>query len=166
MVVNFEDRTKIKYTRLKGQVNLDIQIVCEGSTDADVIDFIYDTGAYITVINRENYEWFGLDKLPRTEATLDGYVSSAPGYVFKIPGIVIGKRLLSGVWAFTPKSEELQQCLLGDNVIEYFRPFQDNANDCFYFADNPEPEPYISPNNNFSLACDSVMLVHQPQSGR
>ena len=159
MVVNFEENTRIKYTRLKGQVVLRVQIVCEGSTDADKINFIYDTGAYLTVINKERYEWFGLDKLPRIETTLGSYVSSAPGYVFQIPGLVVGKRLLSGVWAFSPKSDELQQCLLGDNIIEYFRPFQDNANDCFYFADNPTPEPYISPNNNFSLACDSVMLL-------
>jgi len=127
LVINFEERTKIKYTRLRGQVSLDIRIVCEGSTNSDTIEFIYDTGAYITVINKENYEWFGLEKLPRTEATLGGYVSSAPGYVFQVPGLVIGTRLLSGVWAFSPKSEELQQCLLVDNVIEYFRPFQDNA---------------------------------------
>jgi len=72
------------------------------------------------------YEWHGLDKLPRRGATMGGYVGSTPGYIFQIPGMRVGKRLLLGVWAFTPKSKDIKQNLLGDNVIEYFRPLQDN----------------------------------------
>jgi len=147
------------YKRKKGQVYLDVQVVCEGSTDSDKIDFMYDTGAFLTVINREIYEWFGLHKLPRKEVTISGYIGSTPGYMFQIPGLVIGKRLLSGVWAFTPKSKDVKQNLLGDNVIEYFRPFQDNLNNCFYFLDNPAPEPYANPEYNFSFACDRILPV-------
>lgn len=161
MVINIDDKTQMNYWRLKGQVFLSVQIVCEGSTDKDKIDFIYDTGAYLTVINKEMYEWFNLDKLPRKEAKMGGYVSSASGYVFQIPGLVVGKRLLSGVWAFTPKSKDIKQNLLGDNVIEYFRPLQDNQSDCFYFMDNLDPYPYVSPDKSFSLACDNIMLIEE-----
>ena len=164
MMLAIDEKTKIKYTRRKGHVYLDVRIVCEGSTDADKINFMYDTGAYITVINKERYEWFGLDKLPRREGVIGGYTGSTPGYIFQIPGLVIGKRLLSGVWAFTPKSEDVKQNLLGDNVIEYFRPFQDNQNDCFYFIDNLYPEPYTDVEYSFSLACDSVMFVEDMQN--
>ena len=160
----FDERIRMEYERTKGQIFLRIQIVCEGSTNSDKIKFIYDTGAYLTVINREMYEWFNLNKLPRKEATMGGYVSSAPGYVFQIPGLVVGKRLLSGVWAFTPKSIDIKQNLLGDNVIEYFRSFQDNLNNCFYFLDNPSPDPYVSPDSNFSLACDSVLFLDKAQA--
>jgi hypothetical protein len=153
------DKIRVDFDRKKGQVYLPIPIVCEGSTDSDEIYFMYDTGAYITVVNRERYEWFGLDKLPRKEATMSGYVGSTPGYVFQIPGLVIGKRLLSGVWAFSPKNMDVKQNLLGDNVIEYFKPWQDNENDCFFFLDNPKPDPYIHPETGFSLACDGVMVV-------
>jgi hypothetical protein len=90
---------------------------------------------------------------------MSGYVGSTPGYVFQIPGLVIGKRLLSGVWAFSPKSMDVRQNLLGDNVIEYFRVFQDSMDDCFYFLDNPKPDPYIHPQTGFSLACDGVMVA-------
>jgi len=155
----FDERTKMEYERSKGQVFIRVQIICEGSTDSDKIKFIYDTGAYLTVINREIYEWFNLDQLPRKEATMGGYVSSTEGYVFQIPALVIGGRLLSGVWAFTPKNKEIKQNLLGDNVIEYFRPFQDNQENCFYFLPNSFPDPYISPDNSFSLACDNVLLL-------
>jgi hypothetical protein len=159
LTLTFDVKTRIGYRRKKGQIFLNVPIVCEGSTDSDAIDFIYDTGAYITVINKERYERYGLDKLPRKEASIGGYDGSTPGYVFQIPGLIIGKRLLSGVWAFSPISEDIKQNLLGDNVIEYFRPFQDNLNDCFYFADNPKPEPYTTPDKSASLACDKVLLI-------
>ena len=152
-------KMRLEYNRIKGQIYLQIPIICEGSTDSDKILFMYDTGAYLTVINRERYEWFNLNKLPCKEAKISGYVGSTPGYVFQIPGLVIGQRLLTGVWAFTPKSIDVKQNLLGDNIIEYFIPIQDNSNDCFYFPDNPNPEPYVHPNTNFSLACDGIMYV-------
>ena len=142
MKLTIDDNTKVEYNRSKGHVYVDIPIVCESSTDSDRINFMYDTGAYITVINREMYEWHGLDKLPRRGATMGGYVGSTAGYIFQIPGMRIGKRLL-----------------LGDNVIEYFRPLQDNQDDCFYFIDNLHPKPYVSPDKSFSLACDEVMFV-------
>ena len=60
-----------------------------------------------------------------------------------------------------PKSKDIKQNLLGDNVIEYFRPLQDNQHDCFYFMDNLTPDPYISPDKTFSLACDRVMPIEE-----
>jgi len=155
----FDDKTKIPYVRVKGNTFVRIPIVCKGSTESDKIKFVYDTGAYITVINKERYEWFGLDKLPRHEGTIGSYSGSSNGYVFQIPGLIIGQRLLTGVWAFSPKSDSEKQNLLGDNVIEYFRIFHDTLNDCFHFIDNPKPDPYVSPDSGFSLACDSIRLI-------
>jgi len=152
-----DSETRVEFERIKGHIYLPVQIMCEGRTDSDKIDFMYDTGAYITVINRERYEWFGLNKLPRKSVTMGGYVGSTPGYVFQVPGLVLGNWLLSGVWAFTPLSKDVKQNLLGDNIIEYFRPFQDNLNDCFYFIENPNPEPFSSTEHSFSLACDSII---------
>jgi len=156
-VVN--DNMRIKYKRIKGHVYLRLNIIFEGSTYNDRVSFIYDTGAFITTINRNLYETYKLDKLPRREVTMSSYAGASEGYVFQIPGLIIGQRLLTGVWAFSPKDAEISQNLLGDNVIEYFSPVQDNHNDCFYFPDNPTPQPYIHPKSNFSLACDKVMYV-------
>jgi len=152
-----DECTRVRYDRIKGQIYIEIPIVCEGSTDSDKIPFMYDTGAFLTVINREIYEWYSLDRLPRKPTSMGGYVGSATGYLFQIPGLVIGQRLLTGVWAFTPKSMDVKQNLLGDNVIEYFMPIQDNFNDCIYFPDNPKPEPYMHPETGFSLACEGVL---------
>ena len=160
-MIFFDEKTKVPFTRRKGNTYIQVPIICEGSTEDDVIKFIYDTGAYITVINKERYEWFKLDKLPRWESSIGSYSGATAGYVFKIPGLVIAQRLLTGVWAFSPKGDGEKQNLLGDNVIEYFRSFHDTLNGCFYFIDNPEPNPYVSPDNGFSLACDSIMLIEE-----
>ena len=106
-----------------------------------------------------NDEWRSNNQLPRTDITISSYNGSTPGFLFQIPGLKIGEKLLTGIWAFSPKNNDIKQNLLGDNVIEYFRPFQDNLNDCIYFIDNPNPEPYISPDGAFSLACDGVFLL-------
>ena len=156
---SFDNNTKMPFIRRRGQIHLRVQVVFKDSTGADKIDFIYDTGAYLTVINRDRYEWYGFDKLARSKAAINGYSGSTSGYVFQIPGLVIGRRLLAGVWAFTPESREIKQNLLGDNVIEYFNPYQDNECDCFYFTDNPAPDPYVSQKHGFSLACDGVFFV-------
>jgi len=154
-----ENKTKVQYKRDRGHNYLEIVLVCKGSSEQDIIDFIYDSGAYLTVVNRDIYEWHKLNELPRRKIVIKSYDGTTPGYLFQIPGLVIGGRLLTGIWAFTPENKEIKQNLLGDNVIEYFRPFQDNLNDCIYFIENPKPEPYISPDGTFSLACDGVFLL-------
>jgi len=160
MTITFDDKTQVKMLRLKdGHVHVWVPIVCEGSTDDDSILFVYDTGAFITVLNLDRYEYFKLYNLPCREITLHGYAGGTPGYLYKIPGLRIGRRLVSGVWAFTPKSPDLKQNLLGNNVLEYFRPFQDNMYDFIYFPDNLTPKPFYSEKNGISLACDGVLLI-------
>ncbi|MCL2604059.1 MAG: retroviral-like aspartic protease family protein [Defluviitaleaceae bacterium] len=154
------EQTKIIFKRGgDGHIIIRVPIIVEGGANNDTIDFIYDTGAYITVISNERYEQFNLDKLPRIDVTVGGYTGATPGYLFKIPGLRLGKKVLTGVWAFSPKDSALRQNLLGCNVIEYFCPYQDNENDCIYFNENPSPKPYYSPKYNISLACDGVYLI-------
>jgi hypothetical protein len=120
--------------------------------------FTFDDKTKITVLNLDRYEHFKLHNLERREITLHGYAGGTPGYLYKIPGLRIGKRLVQGVYTFTPKSPALKQNLLGNNVLEYFRPFQDNMHDCIYFPDNLTPKPFYSEKHNISLACDGVLL--------
>jgi len=157
--LTIDNKTCVRTVRVKGHVYLELPIICKGSTDTDKILFVYDTGAYLTIINREIYEWYGLNTLPRRETVVNGYIGTTPGYLFQIPSLKVGEKLLTGVWAFSPKSSDIKYNLLGDNVIEYFRPFQDNLNKCIYFIENPTPEPFISSDGAFSLACDGVFLL-------
>jgi predicted aspartyl protease len=167
-VIKLLDSTKIEFERIKGHINLKLSIAREGGTNEDAVNFIYDTGAVITVISRDTYELYGLDKLPRSEASMPGYTGSAPGWVYTIPGIAIGRRAITGVYAFSPKDYELGQNLLADNVIEYFNVYQDNENDCLYFMDNPKPLPLIyeikgsdgKPTwDKFSLGCSGIYFT-------
>jgi len=165
MNITFDERTKHEFVRGKdGHIYVRIPIVCEGSSSNDVISFIYDTGAFITVLNRDRYEHFKLHTLPRREVTLHGYAGGTIGYLYKIPGLKVGGRLVKGVWAFTPETPLLKQNLLGNNVLEYFRPFQDNMYDSVYFPDNLNPKPFFSEKHGVSLACDGVLLLGDAES--
>jgi len=160
MTFVFDEKTKLEFIRENdGHIYIELPIVCEGSKDTDTIPFVYDTGAFVTVVNKDRYEYFGLHKLPRYETSLGGYTGGTKGYLFQIPGLRIGVRLLLDVWAFSPTNPELRQNLLGSNVIEYFRPFQDNMNDVIYFPDNLSPKPYYSEKHNISLACKKVLVI-------
>jgi predicted aspartyl protease len=160
MTITFDEKTRLKMFRHNdGHVHVWVPIVCEGSTDKDAVLFIYDTGAFITVLNRDRYDYFKLHQLPQREITLHGYAGGTPGYLYKIPGLRIGKRLVSGVWAFTPKSHQLKENLLGNNVLDYFRPFQDNMHEFIYFPDNLTPRPFFSEKHGVSLACDAILFI-------
>lgn len=165
MTITFDEKTKHEFVRGKdAHIYIRVPIVCEGSSSEDLITFIYDTGAFITVLNHDRYEHFKLYNLERREITLHGYAGGTLGYLYKIPGLRIGKRLVRGVWAFTPKTHKLRQNLIGNNVLEYFRPFQDNMHDSIYFPDNLTPKPFFSEKHNISLACDSVLLFGEEEA--
>jgi hypothetical protein len=162
------EAARIEYERIRGHIYLSLPIAREGGTSYDRISFIYDTGAIITVLSRDTYEFFEFDKLPRTKRYLPGYAGTASGWVYRIPGISIGYRVITDVYAFSPEDYKLSQNLLADNVLEYFRIYHDNENDCLYFMDNPKPEPYVyeikdangkPTGEKFSLACTGVYVI-------
>ena len=66
MTLTFDEKTRLKMFRHNdGHVHIWVPIICEGSTDKDAVLFIYDTGAFITVLNRDRYDYFKLYQLPR-----------------------------------------------------------------------------------------------------
>jgi len=145
MQINFDASYKSSFRRENGQYRLFLTIIRDiEKTKMGLIDFIYDSGAFLTVINKERYETLGLCELPRVEHYIYGYTGRAEGYFFQIPWLRVGGQDLPYIWAFSPKSGDLYQNLLGTNVIERFRVFQDNENDCFYFHLNKKPRFYTS----------------------
>jgi len=100
MTVTFDEKTKHEFVRGKdGHIYIRVPIVCEGSSNEDLIPFIYDTGAFITVLNRDRYDHFKLYNLEHRVTTLHGYAGGTQGYLYKIPGLRIGNRLVCGVLA-------------------------------------------------------------------
>ena len=157
--VKLDERVRLKTTREKGHFYVDLLIVCEDSTDDDFVPFMYDTGAWLTVLSRKYYETYKLNSLHWKPFSMGGYGAGEdesrriPGFIYQIPALKIGRRLLTEVWAFTPASYEITENILGGNAIEYFNPYQDNGNDYFYFFDNPTPKPYVHEASGFSLEC-------------
>ena len=166
MGVQLDKRVRHKITREKGHFYVDILMVCEGSADDAFISFLYDTGAWMTVLSRRHYEANNLNTLPRQRFSMGGYGAGEdnsrkiPGYVYKIPALKIGNKLLAEVWAFTPASYDITENILGGNAIEYFCPFQDNNTDFFYFFDNPSPKPYKHEPSGLSLECGGVFPLN------
>jgi len=160
MVIQLDKRVRHKATRENGHFYVDVLLVCEGSTDDSFVPFMYDTGAWLTVLSRKYYEANGLYSLSWEKFSMGGYGAGVdknrkvPGVLYKIPALKIGKRVLTGVRAFTPASYEIEENILGGNAFEYFNIYQDNGNDYLYFFDNPNPTPYVHEKSGFSLACD------------
>ena len=143
MQINFSNSQEVKLRRVNGHYKLFATIYRDlDKSKKGVIDFIYDSGAFLTVINKERYETLGLNSLPRIEHYINGYTGKADGFYFQLPLLCIAGEDLPHVWAFSPKSSELSQNLLGTNVIEKFRVFQDNENDSFFFQINNNPRYY------------------------
>jgi hypothetical protein len=157
--IQLDEKVRLRTTREKGHSYIDLLIVCEGSTDEDFVSFMYDTGAWLTVLSRKYYETYKLNALKRMPFSMGGYGAGEdasrkiPGFMYQIPALKIGNRLLTEVWAFTPASYEISENILGCNVIEYFNPYQDNSNDYIYFFDNLTPRPYVHEISGFSLKC-------------
>jgi len=143
MQIDFISSQQVTLRRDNGHYKLFVTIYRDvGKMKKGVIDFIYDSGAFLTVINKERYETLGLSKLPRIEHYINGYTGKAEGFYFQLPLLHIAGEDLPYVWAFSPRSGELSQNLLGTNVIERFRVFQDNENNSFFFQKNNNPQYY------------------------
>ena len=111
-----------------------------GSFSNYMVDYIFDTGAFITVLTRDEAELLGfIDKYTiQANVVLEGFSGSCLVDIKDIPGLIIGGRRLEGVKVAVPQSET-DKNILGLNVIELFKYYIDTENDMIYFADNPNP---------------------------
>jgi len=105
------------------------------------IDFVFDTGAYLTVISRDTAYNFGfLDRFTiQPNVPINGFSGGCMADMKEIPGLIVGGRRLEGVKVAVPHIDT-DMDILGLNVIEHFKYFVDTENDMIYFAENPNPE--------------------------
>ncbi|MCL2662403.1 MAG: retroviral-like aspartic protease family protein [Oscillospiraceae bacterium] len=103
-----------------------------------IIRFLLDTGAYVTIINRETSLFLKLDALPVLieDFPLTGLSGSIDASLIEIPGLVIGDRTLKSVKVAIPH-EDTKYCILGLNVLEHFKYLLDSEHNKIYFTDNP-----------------------------
>ena len=125
-----------------------------GSFNNDRMDFIFDTGAYITVIAKKEAALFGFDDsfTIKSNVPLAGFTGSCLADIKVIPGIIIGGRWLEGLKVAVPHVDTATS-ILGLNVLEYFKFFIDTENDDIYFKQNPKPEIPMQ------LHCGKIHLI-------
>jgi len=110
----------------------------EGSHANDKVDFILDTGAYLTVLTLKTAVLFGFDKVTplKKNIPLTGFAGfSIAGDLIEIT-MLIGNRKLSAAKVAIPYVNTTDN-ILSLNILEHFNYAIDNTNDKIYFADNP-----------------------------
>ena len=106
----------------------------------DRVDFVFDTGAYITVITKRDAAFLGFTNsyIIQSGVPLSGFIGGCMVDIMNIPGMIIGGRHLEGVKVAVPQVDT-DTNILGLNVLETFKYLIDTENDLIFFAQNPLP---------------------------
>ena len=161
MNVFFGDDCYLQLERQDGHLYLRIRAVfAGGDVDGVEIPFILDTGAFMTVVSRDTARRFGFDKLPMISSKIKGYSGEEAADFVRIPSLKILESLLTDVPVLIPHSSDLEQNIIGLNVLEYFNYYIETENDRFYLSRNPKPRHY-----NVLLECGRVFEI-QPDEQR
>ena len=127
----------------------------KGSYSNEKVDFVFDTGAYLTVLTQKTARIFGFDKIKpiSTNIPLTGFADShCESDLIEIPGMLLGGRMLEDVRVAVPYVAT-EDDILGLNVLEHFSYLIDSQNDKIYFLDNVV---YKAPKE---LACGRIYSV-------
>ena len=156
MNVYFKDGSFLDFRRREGHYYMYARAVHQRSgIDGEKIDFIFDTGAFLTIISRNTAVRCGFDKLPSTIISLSGFGGDGePADFIRIPSLKILDVLVTDVPVAVPYDSESTREVLGLNVLEYFHYYIDTENDRIYFCRNLNPKPYDD-----RLACGQVFTA-------
>jgi clan AA aspartic protease (TIGR02281 family) len=121
------------------------------------VDFVFDTGAYITVMTRDTASVLGfLDShTVKENVPLKGFSGECLADIKEIPGLFLGNRFFENVKVAVPH-EATDINILGLNVIDHLKYFVDTEYDRICFILNPQPkvpQPFL---------CGSVRTVSSP----
>ena len=125
------------------------------------IPFIFDSGAYITVLTRMSAVQIGLPLTGNYTANITGYNKergSDKAEMVNVPKIGIGRFIVEDVQVLVPTKEIEIPEVIGENVLEYFNYVIDHDLDYIYFAKNPSPKPYMNPEKGINLSCGRVLM--------
>ncbi|MDR2569778.1 MAG: retroviral-like aspartic protease family protein [Oscillospiraceae bacterium] len=144
-IVEFEYNTVIDYLYdVDGHRHVRVPMFFEkDSYSNDTTDFVFDTGAYLTVLTKNTAERFGFNLLIPVQKNipLTGFADSkCNGDLIEIPGILLGGKRLEDVRVAIPYIDT-EDDILGLNVLEHFNYLIDSKNDKIYFSDNPIYKP-------------------------
>ena len=168
MTVEFDQRYRTNFERDDNHLIVPVYMFHYnlGRTLAKVsTDFIFDTGAKMTLIPAATARAYNYDALPTLHTTRFGGI--VPGMYMtveykRIPGVkLVGKYINQVVVAIPCNPEEpayhtYSINILGQNVLEYFDYFMDTKNDQIYFLKNTDPKPI-----NEYAACGNIFTADE-----
>ncbi len=152
--VSLDDSNFSELRRDEGHFYIQIPIIREGTKRDEYIDFILDTGAYITVISRRTAIKYKYDILPKDRVNLHGFTGNELADLVEIPALKIMDKVMTNVKVLIPVDININQEVLGLNVLEYFNYYIDTKNDKIYFKENDNPRPIIG------LACGRIYIAN------
>ncbi|MCL2399305.1 MAG: aspartyl protease family protein [Defluviitaleaceae bacterium] len=141
-ISKYDSVENLVYKNSDGHYHLHVPALHDfDSHSNDDIDFIFDTGAFLTVLTQDTVTRLGYAErfTVQCDIQLSGFVGGCLADLKEIPGFIIGGRRLEGVKVAVPHIET-DANILGLNVIENFKYFIDTENDKIYFAENPKSE--------------------------
>ena len=149
----------IEFIRLKGHILIDVHVFPPAEAPSK-IQFVFDSGAYITVMNRLNAHRIGLPLTGIYNANITGFNKnrgSDKAEIILVQKIEIGKFIIEDVKILVPLEDIEVIEVIGENVLEYFTYTVDHNIDRIYFNKNLNPKPYKNLEKDIYLSCGRVL---------
>ena len=150
----------IEFSRTQGHMFVYVHVFPPDGAPSK-IPFVFDTGAYITVLTRMSVRKIGLPLTGAYTANITGY-NKNHGYdkaeMVVVPKIEIGKFIVEDVQILVPLEDIEIAEVIGENVLEYFTYTVDHDMDRVYFSKNHNPKPYKNPERGIDLSCGRVLV--------
>jgi len=104
------------------------------------IDFVYDPGASVTIINRNHFDELQIanSKIEMSDYNMGTYGNSVPEHIWRLPYLFIGGFTVTNIPCFTPSNPKSTFNLLGLTVLAHFNQFIDMGKSKIYFELNEE----------------------------
>ena len=150
-----------EFSRTWGHILVDAHVIPSVGKPTK-IQFVFDSGAYITVLTRLSARRVGLPITGEYTANLTGFNKerrSDKAEIVVAPRIEIGKHIVEDVQILVPLEDIEITEVLGENVLEYFIYTVDHDTDRIYFAKNPNPKPYKDLRKGIDLSCGRVLAM-------
>ena len=148
-----------EFLRKRGHMLVDAHVFpLEGSPIK--IQFVFDSGAYITVLTRVSAHQIGLPLSGVHTVNLTGFNKdrgSDKAEIVTAPKFEIGKYIVEDVQILVPLEDIEITEVIGENVLEYFTYTVDHNIDRIYFANNLNPKPYKDLAKGIDLSCGRVL---------
>ena len=116
---------RLAYTLDNGYIICTCKVLNHATKEEESIEFIHDTGAFITTLSRDQYVRLDYDQIAvdKHDVELGSYNSVTKGLIFTLPFLFVANFTVTNVQVFVPYSYRHTQNLLAMNVLGLFNQY-------------------------------------------